>query len=73
MPSSTTQLAIAAAVALAMVASASVIDSADAQLPAEQAELIAQEPLTNRHASPVSETDFRLGDHQQLRRLFLGN
>jgi hypothetical protein len=73
MPSNFKQFIIAAAVALATVASVSVIDSAGAGLPAAQAELITQEPLTNRDVFPVSETDFRLGDHQQLRKLFLGN
>lgn len=74
MPSNITQLVVGTAVALAMtVASVIVIGSAVAQSPVEQAEVIAPETLTNRYVSPISETDFRLGDRQQLRKLLLGN
>jgi hypothetical protein len=74
MPSSITQWVVGMAVALGLAAAGvSVIGSAVARSPIEQTQIIAQEPLVNRHASEVSETDFRLGDHQQLRRLFLGN
>jgi hypothetical protein len=34
----------------------------------EQAPLVPQEALANRYQLPFSETDFRLGDHQELRR-----
>jgi hypothetical protein len=74
MPSTITQPVVGIAVALAMTfVSISVIGSAVAQSPVERAEVTAEETLINRHVSPVSETDFRLGDHQQLRKLFLGN
>ena len=74
MSNSITQLVLGTAVALTMaVAGVSVIGSAVAQSPGEHVQVIAQETLTNRYVSPVSETDFRLGDHQQLRKHFLGN
>jgi hypothetical protein len=74
MANSITQLVVGTALAFAMaVAGVSVIGSAVAQSPVEQAQVIAQETLTNRYSSPVSETDFRLGEHQQLKKLFLGN
>ena len=74
MANSITQLVIGTALASAMAfAGVSLIGSAVAQSPVEQANVIAQETLTNRHVSPVSETDFRFGDHQQLKKLFLGN
>lgn len=62
--------AIASAVALASVG---VIGSAVAQSQIEEVQLFPRGPLVNRSAFPVSETDFQLGDHQQLRKLFLGN
>jgi hypothetical protein len=72
MPSSISQLVVGTALAMAMAAlSVGAIGSAVAQSPPEQAR--AQETLTNRYEPPVSETDFRLGEHQQLRRLLLGN
>jgi hypothetical protein len=72
MANSITQLVIGTALAFAMaIAGVSVIGSAVAQSPIKQAQVIEQDALTNRYASPVSETDFRLGDHQQLKRLFL--
>jgi hypothetical protein len=56
-------LAIGIAVALAMMASnVSAIRSA---------EHIGRNPSPT--VNRVPETDFRLGDHQQLRKLFLGN
>jgi hypothetical protein len=63
-------MAIASAMALASVG---LIGGAVAQSEIEQGQMIWQGPLINRSASPVSETDPRLGDHQQLRKLFLGN
>jgi len=72
MANSITQLVIGTALAFAMaIAGVSVIGSAVAQSPIKQAQVIEQDTLINRYASPVSETDFRLGDHQQLKRLFL--
>jgi hypothetical protein len=70
MPCKITQLLIGVGVGIAIsVASISVIGIAVAQSPLEHA--IAQEVLTNRYEPPTSETDFRFGDHQQLRKLFL--
>jgi hypothetical protein len=64
MPSNITQLAVRTAVAVGMFYFAiSEIGSALAQSPIES--------LTNRNGSPISETDFRLGDRQQLRGYFL--
>jgi hypothetical protein len=72
MPSSISQLVIGTALAIAMACvSVSAIGSAVAQSPVEHTR--AQEALTNRYEAPVSETDFRFGEHQQLRRLLLGN
>jgi hypothetical protein len=70
--SSITQFVAGTAIALVVtVACAGIIGSAVAQSPAAQA--MAQETLTNRPELATSEIDLRLGDHQQLRRLFLGN
>jgi hypothetical protein len=33
---------------------------------------VAREILVNRHSYPVSEMDFRLSDHQKLRKYFVG-
>jgi hypothetical protein len=74
MPHSITQLTVGTAVALAMtVAGVGIIGSAVAESQAGRAEVITHETLINRHTSPSSETDFRLGDHQQLKRLFVGH
>ena len=66
MRASITQLIIAAVVAT-IIASGSAV----AQSLAEQAPAAPQESLPNRYEPPFSETDFRLGDHQQLRGYFL--
>lgn len=72
MPSSITPLAISIALALAMaVASISAVGRAIAQSTVEPTQAISQNGLSNRPESPVSETEFGLGDHQQLRRIFL--
>ena len=69
MPSSITQLVVGIAVAFGVaVVSVGPIGSAGAQSPIE---IIAQEALTNRFETPLSETDFRLSDRQQLRIHFL--
>jgi hypothetical protein len=74
LPNSITQLVIGIAAAIGMVAvSISTIGSAVAQLTVEQTEVPAKRVLTNRDEPPLSETDFRLSDHQQLRRIFLGH
>jgi hypothetical protein len=49
----------------------SVLGSALAHSPAELPQVSGQESLTNRFESPVSETDFRLSDRQQLNDYFL--
>ena len=67
MPSSIAQLVIGIAVALAMTAS-TVIGIRSAE-PQSHVEHIVQKRSPT--ANPVSETDRRLGDHQQLRKLFL--
>jgi hypothetical protein len=66
MRSSITQLIIAA-----VVATVTASGSAVAQSLAEQAPAVPRESLPNRYEPPFSETDFRLGDHQQLRGYFL--
>ena len=69
MPSSITRLVVGIAVAFGVaVVSVGPISSASAQSPIE---IIAQEALTNRFETPLSETDFRLSDWQQLRVIFL--
>ena len=45
--------------------------SAVAQSLEKQAPAAPRESLPNRYEPPLSETDFRLGDHQQLRGYFL--
>jgi len=50
------------------VVSVGPIGSAGAQSPIE---IIAQEALTNRPETQLSETDFRPSDHQELRGYFL--
>jgi hypothetical protein len=67
MPSSIAQLVIGIAVALAMTAS-TVIGIRSAE-PQSHVEHIVQKRSPT--AYPVSETDRQLGDHQQLRKLFL--
>jgi hypothetical protein len=62
-----TQWALAASTVAAIVAS----ENACAQSPTEQARTLQQEVLVNRLDQPHSETDFRLGDHQQLKGYFL--
>ena len=57
------------AIGVSLVA-VSVLGSARAQSPAELSQGSGQEALTNRFDSPVSETDFRLSDRQQLNAYF---
>jgi hypothetical protein len=56
------------AIGMSLVA-ISVLGSALARSPAELTQVTAQEGLTNRFESPVSETD-RLSDRQQLNAYF---
>jgi hypothetical protein len=72
MRSNITLLAVRTTVAIGMFFFAiSEIGSALAQSPVESAHVMGHERLTNRFESPLSETDFRLGDRQQLRGYFL--
>ena len=74
MPTSITQLVTGMAVATGIaVAGIGIICSAVAQSTDARAQVITQEALTNRYESPVSETDFRLADHQRLRTILLGH
>jgi hypothetical protein len=69
MPSSSTQLIIGIAVAIGIAAvNVGPIRSAGAQHPWE---IPAQEVLSNKPETQLSETDFRLSDRQQLRIHFL--
>jgi hypothetical protein len=65
---SITQLVIGTAFAVGMSV---VAISAVAQSQVEPTQVIGQEALTNRFISPISETDFRLSDRQQLKGYFL--
>jgi hypothetical protein len=66
MPRSIMQLFIGITVTIGFSAVAiSAIGSAVAQSPLEQTR-----STTNRYEAPVSETDFRIGDHQQIRNIF---
>jgi hypothetical protein len=72
MPGSITQFLLGTAVAIAMAAaSVGVIGSAVAQSPIERIQAIA--PEAGHDATLHSAADARLGDRQQLRRMFLGN
>ena len=69
MPSSSTQLIIGIAVAIGIAAvNVGPIRSAGAQHPWE---IPAQEVLSNKPETQLSETDFRLSDRQQLRIHFI--
>jgi hypothetical protein len=69
MASSITQLVVGIAVAIGVaVVTVGPIGSAGAQSPIE---IIAQEALTNRPETQLSETDVRPSDHQELRGYFL--
>jgi hypothetical protein len=62
-----TRWALVAVTVAAIVASG----GASAQSSIEQARTVQHEVLVNRLDQPHSETDFRLGDHQQLKGYFL--
>ena len=72
MPGSITRALIAMPAAVAM-AVAGAVGSARAQPPVERVGAIAQEVPSSHHEAPLAETQFRLRDHQQLRRILLGN
>jgi hypothetical protein len=72
MRSNITQLMIGTAVAIGMsMVAVSAIGSAVAQSPVAPIQVMGQEALTNRFESPISETDFRISDRQQLKGYFL--
>jgi hypothetical protein len=72
MPRSSTQLVIGIAAAIAMMAiSVSTIGTAIAESTGKETQAPPKKVLTNRYETQSSETDFRLGEHQQLRRIFL--
>jgi hypothetical protein len=73
MPSSITQLVIgiAAAIAMAAVSVGAIGNDATAQSTVEQTQASPKGGLTNRYETQSSEVDFRLGDHQQLKRILL--
>lgn len=60
---------IAAIIGLTVVMSAT--GSTNAQSKTEHVQASLQGALINRDESPFRETDFRLGDYQQLRRISL--
>src|SRR4051812_41985404 len=66
------RLIITTVVATGIVAIAS-IGSTFAQSSVEEHPPVPQDGLANRYEPPFSETDFRLGDHQQLKGYFLGH
>jgi hypothetical protein len=55
----------------AVIATVTAGGSAVAQSLVEQVPAVPRESLPNRYEPPFSETDFQLGDHQQLRGYFL--
>jgi hypothetical protein len=72
MRSNITKFIIGTAVAFGMsLITVTAIGTAVAQSPVAPTEVMGQEGLTNRFESPISETDFRISDRQQLRGYFL--
>lgn len=73
MPSSIRQLVIgiAAAIAMTAVSISAIGNGAAAQSTVEQTQASPKGGLTNRYETQSSELDFRLGDHQQLKRILL--
>ena len=73
MPSSITQLVIgiAAAIGMAAVSVGAIGNDAAVQSTVEQTQASPKGGLTNRYETQSSELDFRLGDHQQLKRILL--
>ena len=73
MRSSITQFAVRVVVAIGIAfVAVSVIGSAVAYSAVERARMIVQETITKSLRSPAPKTEFRLSDHQQLRKIFLG-
>jgi len=73
MLSSITQLiiGIAAAIAMAAVSVGATSNDAAAQSTVEETQASPKGGLTNRYETQSSELDFRLGDHQRLKRILL--
>jgi hypothetical protein len=73
MPSSITQLVIgiAAAIGMAAVSVGAIGNDTAAQSTVEQTQASPKGGLTKRYETRSSELDFRLGDHQQLKRILL--
>ena len=72
MPSSIAQLVIGIAATIAMAAvSGAIGNDAAAQSTVEHTQASPKGGLTNRYETQSSELDFRLGDHQQLKRILL--
>jgi hypothetical protein len=68
MPRSISQLLVGATAAIGFaVVGVTAIGTAVAQSPLEQIK-----STTNRYEPPVAETDFRIGDHQQLKNILFG-
>ena len=64
-------IGIAAAIAMAAVSVGAIGNDAAAQSTVEQTQASPKGGLTNRYETQSSELDFRLGDHQQLKRILL--
>jgi phage-related minor tail protein len=64
-------IGIAAAIGMAAVGVGAIGNDAVAQSTVEQAQTSPKGGLTHRYETPSSELDFRLGDHQQLKRMLL--
>ena len=65
------QLVIGIAAAIAAVGVSAIGNDAVAQSTGEQTQTSPKGGLTNRYETQSSELDFRLGDHQQLKRMLL--
>ena len=72
MRSSITQFTIRVAVAIGIaLVSISAIGSVVAYSAVERAWMIAQDSVTKPFRSPAPKAEFRLSEHQQLRKIFL--
>ena len=64
-------IGISAAIGMAAVSFSPIGNDAAAQSTVEQTQASPKGGLTNRYETQSSELDFRLGDHQQLKRILL--
>jgi hypothetical protein len=64
-------IGIAAVIGMAAVSVSAIGDDAVAQSAVDQTQASPKGGLTNRYETQSSELDFRLSDHQQLRRMLL--